>query len=554
MMRVVRRGVLVTGAVIVLLGLTLAQKQKPLTVPGASETALKEALDSYRKGAFDQAVAKYNEVLKADPQLAAAHAGLARCYVRQDKVNDAAEVLQKALAEKPSDPELKVAQGEVFFREGRIYDAEKNFVDVINSGSMNARAYLGLARISSAITMYAREYKMIVRAHELDSSDPDIRKLWLSTLPPAQRIKALEDYLGQAFGDDEDQHNGMLSYLAMMKARQASARRTCRLVSNVTSTETDLARLMKDAHILRGYGLPVVVNNQKSKLRLDTGAGGILINRKLAERAGIQRAADIHTWGIGNKSDPNSYIGFADSIRIGSLEFHDCPVEVFEGRSLVDEEGLIGADVFSKFLIEIDFPAEKLRLSALPPRPGEAPTKAALATDEDDDADAEAEAGKTTTTTVPKEQQPPKYYDRYIAPEMNSYARVYRFGHALLVPTKVNDVQGKLFLIDSGAFDNIITPETAKEVTKVHGADWLKVKGLSGEVNKVYTTDELTLEFGHLRQKKALVAIDMSRLSRHIGTEVSGTLGFAMLGLLRVRLDYRDALVDFEYIDPTKKH
>jgi hypothetical protein len=40
-------------------------------------------------------------------------------------------------------------------------------------------------------------------------------------------------------------------------------------------------------------------------------------------------------------------------------------------------------------------------------------------------------------------------------------------------------------------------------------------------------------------------------LSRHTGTEISGFLGFAMLRLLEVELDYRDGLVDFKY-DPKR--
>jgi hypothetical protein len=35
--------------------------------------------------------------------------------------------------------------------------------------------------------------------------------------------------------------------------------------------------------------------------------------------------------------------------------------------------------------------------------------------------------------------------------------------------------------------------------------------------------------------------------SNNTGTEVSGILGFAMLRMLNIKLDYRDGLVDFEF-------
>jgi hypothetical protein len=143
----------------------------------------------------------------------------------------------------------------------------------------------------------------------------------------------------------------------------------------------------------------------------------------------------------------------------------------------------------------------------------------------------------------------PKHFDRYIDPEMTSYAHVFRFSHMLLVATKINDAPGKLFLIDSGAWNNMITPDAAREVTKVHGDSDTKIKGLSGSVNKVYETGTVVLEFGSLRQKNEdMVAFDLSKISRDVGTEVSGTLGFAMLSLLKLKLDYRDALVKFEYV------
>jgi Aspartyl protease len=309
---------------------------------------------------------------------------------------------------------------------------------------------------------------------------------------------------------------------------------------------------------MRGMGLPVTINGQKSKLLLDTGAGGITINRKLAARAGVQRIANVRIGGVGDKGDAQGYAAYADSIQVGSLEFRNCPLDVIEKRSVGDEEGLIGADVFGQFLIEIDFPNHKLKLSQLPVRPGETQAKPSLATSQDEDESGSESDPKLADSTANGAKTAPalRYFDRYISPEMTSYARVFRFSHMLLVPTKINDVPGKLFLIDSGAWNNMITPDAAREVTKVHGDSDMRVKGLSGEVNKVYEANTVVLEFGALRQRNEdMTAFDLSNISRDVGTEVSGTLGFAMLNLLKIKLDYRDALVNFEYVpDPRRRY
>jgi tetratricopeptide (TPR) repeat protein len=528
-----------------------SQEAKPVSTQNEPAVPFKEAEDYFRKGSFDQAIAKYNEALKTGTQSADAYTGIVRCYLRQDRVRDAAEALEKGLQARPSDPSLKVAQGELLFRQGKIGEAENIFVQVINSGQAPARAFLGLAQVSSAVAMYAREHRLILRAHELDPGDQDIQKEWMSTLSRAERIKSLESYLSQPTSDDANTRRNLSEYLEILKARQATPRGACRLVSDVTATETELLPLLRDASHLRGFGLPVTINGQKSKLLLDTGAGGITVNRKLATRAGVQRLADVRIGGIGDKGDSKGYAAYADSIRIGSLEFRNCPVYVIDKNSLTDEEGLVGADVFQRFLIELDFPGRKLRLSQLPARPGEPQIKPSLATDTDeDDSGSESDpkpAGGTGNGANPAPA--PKHFDRYIGPEMSSYARVFRFSHMLLVPTKINNAPGKLFLIDSGAWNNMITPDAAREVTKVHGDSDTIIKGLSGSVKKVYETGTVVLEFGSLRQKnEEMVAFDLSNISRDVGTEVSGTLGFAMLNLLKLKLDYRDALVKFEYV------
>jgi Aspartyl protease len=138
---------------------------------------------------------------------------------------------------------------------------------------------------------------------------------------------------------------------------------------------------------------------------------------------------------------------------------------------------------------------------------------------------------------------------------MKGYSGVLRFGHMLLVPTKINEVTGKLFLIDSGAFNNTITPDAARDVTKVHGNSDMIVKGLSGAVNKVYETGEVVLEFGGLRQRNIdMVSFDLSNFSRSTGTEVSGILGFPLLNVLHLKINYRDALVKFEYVPQAEMH
>jgi predicted Zn-dependent protease len=105
--------------------LVRSQEVKPVASSSTVESALAEADELYRKGLFDQALAKYNEFIKTDPRSVRAITGIARSYLEQQKVSDAAAIVDKALAADPSVVDLKVVRGEILFRQGKIGEFRK---------------------------------------------------------------------------------------------------------------------------------------------------------------------------------------------------------------------------------------------------------------------------------------------------------------------------------------------------------------------------------------------------------------------------------------------
>ena len=529
-----------------------AKADTPSTsAPVVDDNPLGEAMELARRGDWDAAIKKYQQVIQERPKSPDAYAGIARCYLKKKDVLQAYETVTKGLQVSDAWP-VRVALGEVYFRQGKITEAEKEWVGVIKSGHAAARAYFGLARVRWAIRMNKTAKTLIDKAHELDPKDPDIQRSWIGTLRRSDQIKYYEESLAGASDLDADQRRRMQEHLVYLKERAQPNSRPCRLASKLTNTETPLVRLLIDPKHLRGYGLSVALNGIRVNLMLDTGASGIVVRRHIAEKARINKIVETKVGGVGDGGLKGAYVGTADTIGIGELEFQNCPIEVLESRSVANEDGLIGADVFAEFLVEIDFPHEKLKLSELPKRPGEEDQKLALKSDDDDSDDPEkpkAEKPDKTEAARPTalggNSSGPQ--DRYVAPEMQSFTRVYRFGHQLLVPTKIGDVPEKLFVLDTGAFTNGISPDAAREVTKVQGSDTI-VKGISGSVKKVYRADKAVLQFGHLRQENQdMLSFDTTSISNSAGTEISGFLGFALLRFLDIKIDYRDALVDFMY-------
>lgn len=103
---------------------------------GQGTTVLENLLEAkrlFRKGDFDAAIQKYQEVMQSMPNSPTAYVGMTRAYLKKKDVNLADATIMNAL--KTADcPAVRVALGEVYFREGKIPEAESEWVKVINSG------------------------------------------------------------------------------------------------------------------------------------------------------------------------------------------------------------------------------------------------------------------------------------------------------------------------------------------------------------------------------------------------------------------------------------
>lgn len=526
------------------------------TKPAGGNPDLAAADQLYNSGKFSEAADKYQAILKTDPKLVAAQVGMIRCLLREQKIDDAFLTATSALAAQPNSAPLLAVSGDVHFRRGEMTDAETSYMKAGKTDPQLVAAYLGLARIYRAYSLYRHAYDEVQAAYKIAPNDREVQRAWFRQGSRQQQIAAIEAYLAAPHPDPPEQIDSLQQRLAYLKAMADKPAHTCRLVNKVEQTEAKLEPMLHDPTHAFGEGLVVKLNDHSARLLLDTGAGGITVGHKAAEKAGLTRISNMSLHGVGDKGPQSGYLAVADHIRVGDLEFSDCVVAVSDRNSVADEDGLIGADVFRSYLIDIDMPNLKLRLSPLPKRPDETAVPTGLSTTGEASGDPEGkaeaaeeehgESGEKTNSSAPPPPRLP--HDRYVAPEMAKWTPVFRFGHALLIPTHVNDSPSMLFLIDTGAGANMISRQAASQMTKLSTDPYSHVKGLSGSVSNVYRADKATLTFAHLRQKNLdMIAFDLSNLSRGFGTEVSGTLGFSLLSMLQVKIDYRDGLVDFVY-------
>ena len=511
-------------AFIVLPGLLTAASPAQIPTPTtASSSEIAQALHLYRTGKFDAAETQYKSLLQQNAKSDEAYAGLARTYLRQQKVSQAADVVGRAMKALPDSLVVRTVLGELYFRQGKIEAAEAEFQKAVNGPAKLARAYWGIALAHEAMSLHAKAKQELETAHQLDADDPDILRDWMETRSKTEQIKILEQYLADENDSDAEEREALQRHLSLLKALVARAPMPCGLAKEVSATEANLLQMQDGPQHMRGFGLDVKVNGQSSKLLLDTGAGHFLLGKKLAEKAGVERLAESKVKGVGDDGGSGGYYGYAASIKVGELEFHDCLVRVSEKDTVFDLDGLVGADLFSDYLVKLDFPKSKLRLSQLPKRPDES----------------------QTAPTTQKDDSAVVAHDAYVAPEMKAYSRVFRFGYMLLLPTQViNDkTPAGLFMIDTGASESTMSTEMAHGVPGLHGED-RTIQGLGGKVKKVYFVDDTDLLFAHRKENLKMAAFDLSHYSKLIGTELSGILGFQLLKTMVVTLDYRDGLVD----------
>jgi len=522
---------------------------------GAPNSALAAADQLFAAGKIAEAGARYQALANADPKSVPAQVGLIRCYMMLQKLNEAQAAAEKAIALQPNSWLLQLTMGDLRFAEGKMPESERAYVKAENLKPDEAAPYLGLARVYRAYSLYRRAYDNLKRAHEVAPNEIQVQVLWFNAIPHQERIPALEAYLANPSVNPQVAKQ-LQQFLAFLKKNTDAPGHACKLVSNVQETNTKLFALPRPGTKLGASGLAVKINDQEMRLALDTGSSGVLLGRASAERLGLKKLAYQPIMGVGDTGQQGGYTAVVDRIRVGDLEFQDCIVRVTEASNPVTgEDGLIGSDVFSSYLVDIDIPGAKLRLSPLPKRPDETAHPAALKTLPQDSQELESEgeesnnaAKATAAANLPK--------DAYVAPEMANWSKVLRFRGLLLVPTKVDGAGPLLFLLDTGSFSNILSTRAATEITQVRSDPGLSVKGMSGTVNQVYRADKASLQFGCLtggcryeQDNQDVVTFDLNPVCKQTGTEVSGILGYNMLRILQTRIDYRDGLVDFVY-DP----
>jgi len=468
--------------------------------PTPDDSALANAHTLFRQADFRGAAAAFRKIAEAKPS-AEAYAGLVRSLLKADDVKAAEESSQKALAGFPESATIHAERGDVYYRRGLIPQAEDEYRAALKLDDKCARAWLGQGKVDDVYTRHSKAKAAIAKAHELDPQDSDAFYEWAIRLGYPENVAALERHLAEFHNDPEAERHER-EYKEFVKA--LAGRKTWIPARDVERAEIKMEPLTVGAHfVLRGYGLRVRLNDRATvTLLVDTGSSGITITRKLAEKIGASKLSEQALEGIGKSGAAVGYKAWVDKVVIGDLEFHDCFVQATP-REIAEVDGIIGMDVFSQYLITLDMPARKLRLEPMASRSND---------------------GELAQT--------------------EAFTRTFTLGHFLLLPTEVGKKATGLFVVDSGSNANTISPELARLMPEMRAFN-SPMSGASGVVNSAFITDDATLRFAKVNRNDRISTVDLHSVSKDLGIEVSGQIGFSAMANMKLTIDYRDGLVRF---------
>jgi tetratricopeptide (TPR) repeat protein len=481
-----------------------------------------DALAAFRAGDYKKAIPLLQAAASKDSKDVAVRAALLSTLVYENQQAEAAAVESAGEADFPNAPEMLTARAEYAFYMGDVGHAEK-LVKQSLAAKDTGRATYDLAQMCIAASKFRTARLLTLRAHQLDPDDALITGAFVRYLP-AEKRKAMFEAMRAEHPDLFSVQLQPYEETETEIEKELGGRKAYEVQGGQQEVTVPLIYLRNgpQADQVRGAGIELAIEGgRKVRMLLDTGASGILLRQGAVDKAGLKHLGSFEAHGVGDEGGKKSFASVADDCAIGNLRFSNCVFRALEGKGPLggDEDGLIGTDFFSKYLVEIDFQKRTLHLKPLPERPSH------------------------------------QEYDREVPPGEEQFTPVFRFGHHLLIPTQVNEKQTGLFLLDTGSGLTSIDETFGRQALKMHGDAYMRVRGISGTVKNVYETGGATLQFGSFRQHyTGVTAFNLNTQAGHIPYRMAGILGLPVLQYFRLSIDYRNALVNFDYIDkPVKK-
>ncbi len=247
----------------------------------------------------------------------------------------------------------------------------------------------------------------------------------------------------------------------------------------------------------------VMINGQGPyEFAVDTGATQTVLSEKLADQIGLKPVTTTIMHGVGGGGKIDTKLYSVKEIGLGDVKIKNVPVGTFNDPLVTQlADGILGTAILADFIITVNYPANQLEISR-------------------------------KRTPNPAGEVLPAWY----------------FSNLLLVPLEVNGKHRGNFIVDTGAVTTVISHNMAANLgvnEKTPGAKVdLGIAGVGGLEGVVLRVPNVTFKTAKNTEAfPQVISIDLKEISKMIGTEVAGVVGFDFLEDYKVTLDYYAAEV-----------
>jgi tetratricopeptide (TPR) repeat protein len=502
---------------LLLFSLLFSSKSPAQSSPAASNATCKidktpptdAELAFYRqdyKKAGDLAAAGY----KADPKNSRSRQLEIDSLIGMGRLDEARKATDAWTVAEPTNAVAIVTAGELRHAEGDWIESYALMLKALKADPCLPSAFQGLAEYESLSGYHATAQKHLNIAHQLSPNNDDIRLAWINSLSDAQSVAELGKFIQDSKTLDDKRRTILTTRL---NQETSALKNRCELSSATSPVRIPMAPVYGTVGIDH-YGLEVAFNGHKRTLQIDTRASGLLLTHNSYSGMGLQKVNSSHVYDPGTQEATVADLFTAASVRIGNVEFKNCNVTALDNTSAMSGEadagqrvdqgdGLIGTDIFSRYLVTLDYAKHEVQLEPLPqpPSPPAGPLDA-LGGDPANDHSS---------------------FDRFKAPLMQKWTSIYLQGPEIIMPTVIDGKKPTLFTVDTGASATVIDTSFASQMKHSKGSTSV-------------------IDFAGLRLPAT--AMDPVDLARFDG--VHGILGYPTLQQLIIHIDYRDNLVLFE--------
>src|SRR6267378_2995406 len=379
-----------------------------------------------------------------------------------------------------------------------VHRAEALYKEALGMNAKTARAHYGLGKLAIGKLKTKQAIQEMMRAIELDPKEPLYRfyasEAWALEKNYAEQRKQIEEYVALN-PSDPDRLAEAKSGLEMLKA----------LGNDVASVDAPQnpapIPLRKSLNLV--FARVMINGRGPYEFAVDTGASQIVLSEKLAGDLGLTPVTSTIMHGVGGGGKIDTKLYSVKEMTIGDVKIKNVPVGTFNDP-LVSQlaDGIFSTAVLSDFILTVNYPGNQLEISRK--RPAANPASEVL----------------------------PAWY----------------FSNLLLVPVQVNGQHRGNFIVDTGAVTTVISHNMAATLgvdEKTPGAKIdLGIAGVGGFEGVVLRVPNVTFKTAKTSETfPQVVSINLKEMSKMIGTEIAGVIGFDFLDEYKLTLDYYAAEV-----------